>query len=148
MIALFHNTVEKINSGDYTPAQIRAWREKASGERWKELWNSDLSFMVAESSGGLLVGFTSVNPQGYIHSMFVHHLYQGRGVASALLDAVEAYALSEKIPRLTSEVSITARPFFESRHFVPEKVQKMEVCGIELINYLMFKQLTNHDTCK
>lgn len=85
VIALFHNTVEKINSGDYTPEQIRAWREKASGERWKELWNSDLSFMVAENSGGLPVGFTSVNPQGYIHSMFVHHLRPDRFSKAGIL---------------------------------------------------------------
>lgn len=141
MITLFHNTVEQINSRDYTPEQIRAWRQKASAERWQELWNSNLSFIVAENSGGLLVGFTSVNPQGYIHSMFVHHLYQGRGIASALLKAVETYALTKKIPRLTSEVSITARAFFESRHFVLEKAEKMDICGIELVNYLMFKQI-------
>lgn len=116
VIALFHNTVEKINSGDYTPEQIRAWREKASGERWKELWNSDLSFMVAENSGGAPGGI---------------YLRESAGI----------YTFHVRAPS-------TARPFFESRHFVLEKVQKTEICGIELINHLMFKQLTNHDTCK
>lgn len=44
--------------------------------------------------------------------MFIHKDFQGKGVATLLLNEIERYAVAAGITRITSEVSITARPFF------------------------------------
>ncbi|WP_367272630.1 GNAT family N-acetyltransferase [Bacteroides sp.] len=49
--------------------------------------------------------------------MFVHKDYQRRGIASFLLSMAEDYAIKHQIPIITSEVYITAKPFFESRGY-------------------------------
>lgn len=45
--------------------------------------------------------------------MFVHKDFQGEGIATMLLNEIEQYAITNGIIRITSEVSLTARPFFE-----------------------------------
>lgn len=152
MRKLFENTVRNINRRDYSPEQINAWIGKADFERWQELWDSDLSFMVAEvdnveldnrvsdsefSHSKEIVGFVSLNLSGYIHSLFVHYQYQRRGVASALWGAIKQFARINNIELLTSEVSITAKPFFSSRGFSVIEEQSVIIKGVTLINYLV-----------
>lgn len=48
---------------------------------------------------------------------------------------------SEKI---TANVSITARPFFESLGFISIKEQVVQLNGQEFINYKMEKSLNKH----
>lgn len=133
---MFHNTVSKVNSKDYTQEQIKAWQDRATPERWAELWNSGLEFIVAENVEKQIVGFASFNEDGYIHSMFVHHLHQGKGIATALLCEIEQQL---KCLILTSEVSITAKPFFEKMGFRVVKQQSVVLNGVELVNYEMTK---------
>ena len=47
--------------------------------------------------------------------MFVHKDFQGKGIATMLLEEIERYAITAGIMRITSEVSLTARPFFEKK---------------------------------
>lgn len=129
-------------SKDYDERQLKAWVEKADDARWSELWQSDLVFLVAIIKGRI-VGFASVSPSGYIHSLFVDADFQGRGVASALMEVVFQYAEAHQIHRLTSEVSITARPFFLKRGFRIDQQQEVEVCGVTLTNYQMSVNYTN-----
>lgn len=72
-------------------------------------------FIVAVNQQSQIVGFSSITSQGYLHSMFVHKDFQGKGIATMLLEEIERYAITAGIMRITSEVSLTARPFFEKR---------------------------------
>jgi GNAT superfamily N-acetyltransferase len=49
--------------------------------------------------------------------MYVHPAHQDKGVASALLEPVESFARRHRLAQLSTEASITARPFFEHRGF-------------------------------
>ena len=137
MANLFQNTVGFINCKDYSPEQINAWQHKATRKRWLELWNSGLTFIVAENSTDGLIGFASFNTQGYIHSLFVHYLFQRRGIASALLKEIGRTLQKAK---LSSDVSITAKPFFERNGFRIQEEIKVNINGIELLNYKMIKE--------
>lgn len=136
LTSLFHQTVEKINIQDYNKTQIQVWQEKANYSRWVQLWNSDLTFIVAETPLKEIIGFASFCSSGYIHSMFVHHLYQRNGIATHLLKQIEKQCSNTT---LKSEVSITAKPFFEKAGFNVIKEQHVSLKRIKLKNYIMIK---------
>ena len=73
--------------------------------------------------------------------MFVHKDFQGKGIATALLNEIERHAIATGVTRITSEVSLTARPFFEKRGYIVEKEQKRKAHLLSLTNFWMGKEL-------
>lgn len=140
--SLYRNTVLTINRRDYSQEEVEDWASCGDdlskiGEMIKTHY-----FIVAVDQLSQIVGFSSITPQGYLHSMFVHKDFQGKGVATILLKEIERYAVSVGITRITSEVSITARPFFEKRGYMVEVEQKRRANQLCLTNYWMAKELT------
>lgn len=121
-IELFLQAIRETASRDYSPAQVAAWAQ-ADRNVWRDRRSSKPTW-VAELDR-TIAGLTDLEPDGHIDMMYVHPRFGGRGVAKALLAAVERRALENGIGRLYSEVSITARPFFERMGFIvvePETV--------------------------
>lgn len=138
---LYHNTIQTINRQDYTQEEADDWASCGnSTSRWEELISTRY-FIVAENSKAEIVGFASISIQGYLHSMFVHKNFQRKGIASLLLMNLELYANQNNICQITSEVSITARPFFERKGYTVEKEQKRQANKLYLKNYWMIKSL-------
>lgn len=79
--------------------------------RWHELLEEQ-HYILAEDKAGIMVGFGSINDAGYMHTLFVHKDYQGLGIASLLYQYLERYVQDKGAEKITSEVSITAKPFF------------------------------------
>jgi putative acetyltransferase len=75
--------------------------------------------------------------------MYVHPEYEGRGVASALLNCLEDAARCRGITRLFTEASIAAKPFFERRGFEVLTDKVVELRGEKFTNFQMEKHLTN-----
>lgn len=137
---VFEKSVRNTCNKDYSPEQINAWIERANPKRWQELFDSELHFLLAEDTKTLqTAGFTSVNPQGYLHSMFVHPRFQQKGIATLLLQSAEKFVKHHHAPSLFAEVSLTARPFFEKQGFFVEEQQTVTVSGTEMINFVMRK---------
>ncbi|GAB3524470.1 hypothetical protein GCM10027342_25180 [Photobacterium alginatilyticum] len=86
-----------------------------------------------------LVGYTDLQSNGLIDHFFCHHKYQGQGVGSALMEHVFAFGKQVGITRFYSEVSITARPFYERFGFSVVQEQLVEVRGQKLCNFVMEK---------
>ena len=59
-----------------------------------------------------------------------------------LLKEIERYAITKGIIQITSEVSLTARPFFEKKGYVVEKEQKRQANKLCLTNFWMSKTLS------
>lgn len=68
--------------------------------------------------------------------------FQSKGIATMLLEEIERYAITKGIIRITSEVSLTARPFFEKQGYVVEKEQKRLANKLSLTNFWMAKTLS------
>lgn len=138
---LFHTTVLNINIKDYTKEEVEDWASCGDDMRhWKEiLFNNQ--FIGAFNEQGCLIGYSSMNKNGYMHSMFVHKDWQGKGIATLLLSEVEKIARQYKVKEITSEVSKTARPFFEHKGYVVECEQKQQANRLKLTNYKMKKVL-------
>ena len=100
-------------------------------------------FVAAQGEG--VLGFAEFEGDGHIDTLYVHHEYQGCGIATRLLETIEAEARRLGLARLYTEASITARPFFERRGFSVVTPQRVEVRGQTFRNYRMEK--TGH-TCE
>ncbi len=138
---LFQNTVLAINRRDYSQAEVEDWASCGDNlANIKEMIKTHY-FIVAVNQQSEIVGFSSITPQGYLHSMFVHKDFQGKGIAIMLLNEIEQYAITNGIMRITSEVSLTARPFFEKRGYIVEEEQKRKANQLSLTNFWMAKQM-------
>lgn len=139
---LFQNTVLTINKRDYSKAEVEDWASCGNDlSHIKEMIRTHY-FIVAINRQSQIVGFSSITKQGYLHSMFVHKDFQGEGIATILLKEIERYAITTGIVRITSEVSLTARPFFEKRGYIVEKEQKRKANQLSLTNFWMAKGLS------
>lgn len=128
LAALFYDTVHTVNARDYTPEQLDAW---ADGQVDLVAWDASFlahTTLVAEEKG-IIVGFADLAEDGYLDRLYVHKDWQGRGVATALCDALSGAKLTH--------ASLTARPFFEQRGWQVVKEQKVERRGVLLTNFVM-----------
>ena len=141
MRLLFRETVLSVNRRDYTAEEVADWASCGEGEtHWRELFARQRCF-VAEDARGKMTGFASADGEGYMHMLFVHKDFQRCGVATALYAAVERFAREAGAVRIASEVSETARGFFERQGFRVDAKQRRRAGRLELTNYRMSKAL-------
>ncbi len=139
---VFETSIRNTCYQDYTSRQIEAWIGKATPERWLELLQSELQFIIVEETSSFhIVGFTSINTKGYLHSMFITPEFQNKGLASLLLQTAEEFSRKHQATSIFSEVSLTAYPFFKKQGFITEKEQTVIVNQIEMTNFVMRKTL-------
>lgn len=137
MAQLFYETVHMINGKDYSKEQLGVW---ATGTVDLGAWNESFlkhHTVVAEEQG-VIVGFGDMDGN-YLDRLYVHKDYQGKGIATAITDQLEAYALKNLESKIITHASITARPFFEKRGYRVIKEQQVERRGILLTNFIMEK---------
>jgi putative acetyltransferase len=140
VLRLFKETILSVNLRDYTKEQCEVWANSFSDiEALEERLEKSLTY-IAEFEGRI-VGFGNVDGVGVIDLLYVHKNFQGRGIASAILRKLETDAKSYGLIELTTEASITARPFFESKGFEVEAEQVKIVRECEFINSRMKKEL-------
>lgn len=134
MARLFTETVHSVNARDYAPEQLAVW---ATGhvdlEAWDQSFRAHRTLVAVED--GEVVGFGDMDGSGYLDRLYVHKDWQGRGVATALCDRLEAGCAGT----LTTHASITARPFFLGRGYRVVKEQLVERGGVWLKNFVMEK---------
>lgn len=131
---LFFNTIRAINSRDYSAEQVAAWApDDVCDQRWMDKIASIKP--VVAVIGETIVGYTDLQPDGYIDHFYTHHAWQGHGVGTCMLNYLKNLATQLGINRLYSHVSITARPFFEKHGFELVRQRRLETRGQSLINY-------------
>jgi putative acetyltransferase len=138
---LFRSTIQTVNAKDYTKEQIEVWSSGAdNAERWSQSIKNQ-HFIVAEIEG-TLVGFGSVTPEGYLDFMYVHKNFQRVGIARSLLNEIERKAVEQKNTEIYSDVSKTAKGFFEKLGYIcREVVTDKAINGVTFENYVMVKKI-------
>lgn len=135
LLRLFYETVHTVNARDYTEEQLNVW---ATGREDAVRWNESLlahTTVIAEWEGEL-AGFGDMDDTGYLDRLYVSRDHQGRGIATAICDALERCIAA---PTYQTHASITARPFFEGRGYRVIREQQVERQGIFLTNFVMEK---------
>ncbi|KTD56753.1 putative N-acetyltransferase YafP [Legionella santicrucis] len=140
---LFYDTVHHINCKDYTEEQINTWAPKTPDlSKWINSLSKNHSFVAIDAATNHIIGFSDLEDNGYLNRGYVHKDFQGQGIGKALLLARENKAQELGLKQLFSDVSITAKPFFEKCGYVALKEQTKELNGVLFINYYMVKALT------
>ncbi len=140
IVELFYNTVHSINSRDYSLEQLDVWAPK---EIDIALWDKSLSqhYSIVAEENGVIIGFGDLDAIGYLDRLYVHKDYQGIGVATTISNELENYAQENHISIVTTNASITAKPFFKKRGYEVVKEQFIERNGQFLKNFIMKKVL-------
>lgn len=138
---LFYNTINTVNTKDYSAAQIKVW---SAGYENTVNWIRKISeqYFVVADSGKPIIGFGSITTGGYIDFLFVHKDHQGKGIAKAILGVLEKRALDLRLKQIWADVSITAKPFFISQGFIVTGIHDKEIRGIIFKNTVMNKFYT------
>lgn len=140
MQELYVNTIHHVCSKDYDAAQRAVWTSSVENtERWRKVLLHQI-VIIAEKNNKM-VGYGTLDKGNYIDFFYIHKDFQRQGIADKILAQIESQAQKMGHSILSSDVSITARPFFEKKGFTVLKEQQNIRKGIELINYKMEKQL-------
>ena len=135
-LALFRDCVHRVNSRDYTPDQTEAWASPSIDlEAWRARFDDRFAYVAMED--GRIVGFTDMTREGHLDRLFVSADHQGIGIARRLVEILLRDAVDHSIENITTDASITARPFFERMGFGVIREQSVECRGVWLTNYRM-----------
>lgn len=138
---LFKQTILKVAKNHYSPQEIASWSEGAKNtDNW--LKRIDTHYYLLVKIEDTLVGMASLDKSGYLDVIYVHHDYQGHGIASDLLSKMEEKAKTDGHQAITSDVSITAKPFFIHKGYSIVKPQLVLCRGVVLRNYNVSKNLS------
>lgn len=133
---LIYDTVRNINKRDYTEEQVKVWvPDPFIYSTYEE------SFAFVAEMNGKVLGFINITPEGYLHRFYVHMDFQGQGIGSKLLEAVEAKAIELNLKEIHTEASITAKPFFLARGYLVKEQQIKSLRGMKFTNYKMYKKI-------
>lgn len=141
LFGLYHSAIHLVACQHYSPAQIDAW---APGDVDPQAWAvriQGIDPFVAKANGQL-VGYADVQADGYIDHFFVSGHRPRQGIGRALMSRLHDEAARLGVKRLSSDVSLTAQPFFA--HFGFEVVEQRAPVrrGVALPNARMIKPLT------
>lgn len=134
IIKLFCETVQNVNSNDYSSEQIAAWISGVDIKKWNCSLLAHTALVACEND--TIIGFGDIDQSGYLDRLYVHKDYQRMGVASDLLCELENSCNADKF---TTFASITAKPFFLAKGYKTIRENYVIRDGVSLVNFLMEK---------
>ncbi|HYF55283.1 MAG TPA: GNAT family N-acetyltransferase [Salinarimonas sp.] len=140
LAAIYQAAVEDLTGEDYSEAQRAAWASLADDEAaFAERLSGALT--IVATLEGEPAGFASLKGNEIIDLLYVHPDAVGRGVATALCDALEKLAAARGAKALTVDASDTAEGFFGRRGYAPQRRTTAPVAGEWLASTTMTKPL-------
>lgn len=136
VLTIFSETIKSTCKRDYSEEQIKVW---VSSINDKEKWKNKIinQFFIVVEFENRMVGFGSLEKGDYIDLMYVHKDYLRKGIANRIYQKLKEEAQKNGNKELTSDVSKTARSFFEKAGFVVIKENEFDLKGVKISNYLM-----------
>ena len=140
LMVLFRDSVHHIARRDYTPEQLSAW---APPDLDRDAWAKriEANYALVAEEKGVPIGFAELTEGGHLDMLFVAPDRQRRGIARALLRAIEAQAVHWGKRHLTTDASRTARPFFLKAGFRLVEAQEVQRRGVPIQNFRMEKKI-------
>ena len=131
---VYYSSIHQVCCKDYSEEQIQAW---APADLDPAIWVSKMQSIkpFVAIAGKKIIGYADLQEDGKIDHFFVHGDHQSQGVGTILMKEIIAKSVNQK--RLYSEVSHTAKPFYEKNGFKVVKVQQVNMRGVTLTNNIM-----------
>ncbi|HXB12930.1 MAG TPA: GNAT family N-acetyltransferase [Bacteroidia bacterium] len=137
---LYYDTIVTVNKKDYNDEQIKAWASTFNNvDGWVRRIEEQHFFVATIDEK--IVGFTSLDYNGYLDLLYVHKDFQGQGIGTKLFMEVLKIAREEEYEEITVQSSITAIPFFEKQGFKPTGEKHKLVNGVAFDNVLMARKM-------
>jgi len=134
---LYEATVRRWAPALYSPEQVEAWAIAArDSERIHAMLTGGQTF-VAVDSNDQPIGFSGVEPDGRIASLYIAADSTRQGVGTALLQHVIRHAAETKIPPLWAEASFLSRALFERHGFVATDTEYIVLNGVEFKRWIV-----------
>ncbi len=131
-----YDTIRSINIKDYDEKQVKTWAPDPF------IYSKyDDSYAYVADINGLIVGFANLTHSGYLNRFYIHKDFQGQGIGKLLLETLENKAITLNLIEMTTEASITAKPFFLAKGWVTDEQQTVVLREVSFINYKMHKCL-------
>lgn len=137
---VFHSAVHELAHRDYTPAQLEAWAPSRLDEQLIAAWRSRIQAIapfVVETDSGEIAAYGDLQRRGYIDHFYVGARHARQGIGTLLMEHLLNHATEQRMPLLTSDVSVTAQPFFERFGFRITGLQIVTVRGVAMPNARM-----------
>ena len=112
---LIRTTMRISNAHDYPLERLQPLIDYFSPEKVLQL-STERICLVAEDDQQI-VG-TAALEGNELSTFFVHPDYQGRGIGTQLLHALETHARDVGFPRLLVDASLTGVPFYERHGYI------------------------------
>ncbi|MEM7460899.1 MAG: GNAT family N-acetyltransferase [Pseudomonadota bacterium] len=124
----------------YTKAQSRAW---APAPKSGPDWHARLAtqHVIVAERGGDLLGFMSIDQNGYIDFAYIRPTAQGSGLFRRLFSAIRTKADAEGMTELSTHASLMAQPAFAAMGFTIDFHETVDVDGQSLPRARMIKTL-------
>jgi putative acetyltransferase len=140
LFRVYFTAIHEIASSDYSPEQLDAW---APSDLDPALWASRVQGIrpFVAWLGDEIVGYADVQLNGYIDHFFVSGAHPRQGIGTRLMARIHEEAELLGLTELTSDVSMTAEPFFALHGFKVVERRFPVRRGVTLQNALMRKAL-------
>ena len=119
LVEIFRAAVLADGPRRYTAAQVAAWAAGADDVVRQTEWLRDGATWVAVAADrpDRPLGVASLHPSDHVHWLYVDPAFQRRGIARALLRALEDEAGAAGVGSLSVDASLNAHPVFLARGF-------------------------------
>ena len=142
VVKLITQTVHSVCADDYTKEELDAWApSKFDVPKFRQNLSESLNLAAFEK--GKLVGFISLERNGYINRLYTHKDFLHRGIASALFKKAEGWAMKNGICELSLDSSKTAEGFYIKMGFKKAGISTLSRGGVVLRNTVMKKVIKN-----
>lgn len=139
---VFFTSVREAARDDYSEEQVRAWAvELPDPSTFAERAEDGRLLLVAVDGNDHVVAYADLENDGHIDHLYCRPSWIGRGVGSALYEAIESEARARGMRRLFVEASEAARRMFERNGFRVVHRNDLVRHGVELHNFDMEKDL-------
>lgn len=137
---VFRDSIAVLTEDDYADAQRAAWASAADDSAaFGERLAKNLTLVAVRD--GALSGFATLAGET-IEMLYVHPDHARRGVATALIDALEKLAHARGVAALQVDASDTAQAFFGGRGYGAKQRNSLRIGGEWLASTTMKKQLS------
>ena len=142
VVKLITDTVHTVCKNDYTKEELEAWApENFNITKFKD--NLSPCFNLVAFEKGKLVGFISMERNGYINRLYTHKNYLRRGIATALYKRAEQWAKEKGICEISLDSSKTAKNFYLKLGFKESGISVINHGDVIFRNTVMKKVIQN-----